>query len=108
MQFGVALPNYGALAGAEDLIRLARHAEAAGLDSAWVSDHVIVPSNVESIYPYDRSPAPQAANLANLERFNDGLTTLAFLAGATARIRLGISAYVLPIRNPITTAKTVA
>jgi probable F420-dependent oxidoreductase len=108
VRYGVALPNYGELASPENLIGLARHAEAAGLESVWVSDHVIVPEAVASVYPYDRSPTPQAAKLAHLERFYDALTTLAFVAGATSRIRLGVSVYVLPIRNPIVTAKTVA
>lgn len=108
MRYGIALPNYGGLATPEHLIRVAQHAESAGLDSVWVSDHVIVPSVVESVYPYDRAAAPRAANLTNLERFYDALTTLAFVAGTTSRVRLGVSVYVLPIRNPIVTAKTVA
>lgn len=108
MRYGIALPNYGGLATAANLVRIAQHAEAAGIDSVWVSDHVIVPTAVESIYPYDRSATPRAADLRNLECFYDALTTLAFLAGSTSRVRLGVSAYVLPIRNPIITAKTVA
>lgn len=108
MRYGVALPNYGALAQPEHIVRAARHAEDAGVDSVWVSDHVIVPNTVESSYPYDRTAVPRAANLTNLERFYDALTTLAFVAGATTRIRLGVSAFVLPIRNPVVTAKTVA
>lgn len=108
MRYGIALPNYGALARPEHIVRAARHAEAANLDSVWVSDHVIVPSAVASSYPYDRAAVPRAANLTNLERFYDALTTLAFVAGATARVRLGVSAYVLPVRNPVVTAKTVA
>jgi probable F420-dependent oxidoreductase len=108
VRYGIALPNYGALATPAHVIRIAQHAEAAGLDSVWVSDHIIVPNTVASVYPYDRAVAPRAANLRNLERFYDALTTLAFVAGTTARVRLGVSAYVLPIRNPIVTAKTVA
>ena len=34
--------------------------------------------------------------------------TLAFLAGQTRRVRLGVSAYVMPYRNPVVTAKQVA
>jgi probable F420-dependent oxidoreductase len=108
VKYGVALPNYGGLATAANLVRIARHADAVGVDSVWVSDHVIIPSAVESIYPYDRAAAPRAANLRNLECVYDALTTLAFIAGAAARVRLGVSVYVLPIRNPIVTAKTVA
>jgi probable F420-dependent oxidoreductase len=43
-----------------------------------------------------------------IEEFYEPLTTLAFLAGATSRVRLGISAYVMPYRNPVVTAKQVA
>jgi len=108
MRYGIALPNYGPLATPENLLRLARHAELRGIDSVWVSDHVIVPDHVESSYPYDRNPQPAAALMQRLEHFYDALTTLAFLAGATTRIRLGVSVYVVPLRNPVLTAKTVA
>jgi probable F420-dependent oxidoreductase len=108
MRYGIALPNYGALAGPENLVRLARRAEDCGIDSVWVSDHVIIPDQSTSIYPYDPSPQPAPALLRRLEQFYDALTTLAFVAGATSRVRLGVSVYVVPIRNPVLTAKVVA
>ncbi|HVO25893.1 MAG TPA: LLM class F420-dependent oxidoreductase [Candidatus Margulisiibacteriota bacterium] len=108
MRYGIALPNYGALAGPENLLRLARRAEECGADSVWVSDHVIIPDQVASVYPYDASPRPAPALLQRLEPFYDALTTLAFIAGATTRVRLGVSVYVVPIRNPVLTAKIVA
>jgi alkanesulfonate monooxygenase SsuD/methylene tetrahydromethanopterin reductase-like flavin-dependent oxidoreductase (luciferase family) len=43
-----------------------------------------------------------------IEELYEPLTTLAFVAGATERIRLGVSVYVMPYRNPVVTAKTVA
>jgi probable F420-dependent oxidoreductase len=108
MRYGIALPNYGPLAGPEGLLRLARRAEECGVDSVWVSDHVIIPEHAASVYPYDPSPRPSPALLQRLEQFYDALTTLAFVAGATTRVRLGVSVYVMPIRNPVLTAKTVA
>lgn len=108
MRYGIALPNYGALANPENLLRLARRAEECGVDSVWVSDHVIIPDEAASVYPYDPAPRPSPALLHRLEQFYDALTTLAFIAGATTRIRLGVSVYVMPIRNPILTAKIVA
>jgi probable F420-dependent oxidoreductase len=108
MRYGIALPNYGPLAGPDSLVRLARHAEAVGIDSVWVADHVVIPAAVDSIYPYDRSPQPGPARLQRLEEFYDALTTLAFIAGTTTRVRLGVSVYVVPIRNPLLTAKMVA
>lgn len=108
LRVGVALPNYGPLAGATNLIRLARRAEALGIDSVWVADHLVAPVGVTSVYPYDRRPDPTPGAMAVIEEFYEPLTTLAFIAGATARIRLGVSVYVLPYRNPVVTAKMVA
>ena len=106
--FGIALPNYGPLASAENLVRLARRAEGLGVDSVWVADHLVAPVGVASVYPYDRRPDPKPGDMGVIEEFYEPLTTLAFLAGATSRVRLGISAYVMPYRNPVVTAKQVA
>jgi len=108
MRFGIAVPNYGPLASAENMVRLARRAEALGLDSIWVADHLVAPVGVQSIYPFDKSPDPKPGDMGVIEEFYEPLTTLAFLAGATSRIRLGVSVYVMPYRNPVVTAKTVA
>ena len=108
MRFGVAVPNYGPLATAENMVRLARRAESLGIDSIWVADHLVAPVGVQSIYPFDRSPDPKPGNMGVIEEFYEPLTTLAFLAGATTHIRLGVSVYVMPYRNPIVTAKIVA
>lgn len=108
MRFGIALPNYGPLAVPETLVRLARHAEALGVDSVWVSDHLVAPVGVASIYPYDRRPDAKPGDMGVIERFYEPLTTLAFLAGHTRHVRLGVSAYVVPYRNPVVSAKVVA
>jgi probable F420-dependent oxidoreductase len=108
MRFGVALPSYGPLATPEVLARLARRAEATGADSIWVSDHLVAPVGVASVYPYDRRPDARPGDMGVIERFFEPLTTLAWLAAQTHRIRLGVSAYVLPYRNPVVTAKMAA
>ena len=108
MRFGIALPNYGPLAGAETLGRLARLAEDLGVDSVWVSDHLVAPVGVQSVYPYDRRPDPKPGEMGVIEDFYEPIVTLAYLAGQTRRVRLGVSAYVLPYRNPVLTAKHVA
>jgi probable F420-dependent oxidoreductase len=108
MRFGIAVPNYGPLANAENMLRLARRAESLGVDSIWVADHLVAPVGVQSVYPFDRSPDPKPGNMGVIEEFYEPLTTLAFLAGATSHIRLGVSVYVMPYRNPVVTAKIVA
>jgi probable F420-dependent oxidoreductase len=108
IRFGVALPNYGPLANPENLMRLARRAEARGVDSVWLSDHLVAPVQVGSVYPYDKRPDRKPGEMGVIEEFYEPLTTLAYLAGATERIRLGVSVYVVPYRNPVVTAKIVA
>jgi len=108
VRFGIALPNYGPLATPATLARLARVAEDAGVDSIWVSDHLVAPVATRSIYPYDRRPDAKPGDMGVIERFYEPLTTLAWLAGQTRRVRLGVSAYVLPYRNPVLTAKLAA
>jgi len=108
LRFGVAVPNYGALASPENLLRLARRAESLGVDSIWVADHLVAPVGVQTVYPFDKSPDPKPGEMGVIEQFYEPLTTLAFLAGATRHIKLGVSVYVMPYRNPVVTAKIVA
>ena len=108
MRYGIALPNYGPLASAATLVHLARRAEERGVDSVWVSDHLVAPTGVRSIYPYDRRPDARPGDMGVIEHFYEPLTTLAYLAGATRRIRLGVSAYVVPYRPALVTAKQIA
>ncbi|MGH8732339.1 MAG: LLM class flavin-dependent oxidoreductase, partial [Burkholderiales bacterium] len=69
LHLGVILPNYGADLDAERLASVALTAEEAGFDSAWVTDHLIV-------------PAEHAATYGTIA---EALVTLGFLAGRTQR-----------------------
>ena len=108
VRIGVALPNYGPLAGPDPLVRLAKHAEELGADCVWVSDHLVAPVDARSVYPYGPAAARGPTRLGIIEEFYEPLVTLAFLAGHTRTVRLGVSAYVVPYRNPVLTAKHVA
>jgi probable F420-dependent oxidoreductase len=105
---GVALPNYGPLASAATLSELARHAESLGFDSIWVADHLVAPCDAASVYPFDRRAQPTPAQIDGLVHFYEPLVTLAYLAAVTRRVRLGVSVYVIPYRNPVVTAKLIA
>jgi len=108
VRIGIALPNYGPLASPETLGRLAERACACGVDSVWVSDHLVAPVGVASVYPYDRRPHPTPGDMGVIEHFYEPLITLAYLAGRVPTLRLGVSAYVMPYRNPVVTAKQIA
>lgn len=84
---------------------LARHAEAAGVESLVVVEHVAVPVGYESRYPYSdtgRMPLPDDCELP------DPLDLLAWLAARTERLRLGTGILVLPEHHPLQLAKRVA
>src|SRR5438874_3122618 len=105
MEFGCHLPVYGPAATRETLLAFARRMEALGYDSLWASDHVVIPWRIASKYPYNETgdfPLPASAN------FLEPLTTLALVAGATERIRLGTTVLVLPHRHPLLAAKMLA
>ena len=78
MRFGIHLPQYGRVAGAEAITAAARRAEEVGFADVWVSDHVIHPA--EQTYP---SPY-----------LFDPMLTLAWAAAATSRVGLGTSVLV--------------
>jgi probable F420-dependent oxidoreductase len=86
-------------------MQVAQAAERAGFVFISVNDHVIVPGRLGSAYPYTRGGAWAAADHGHCF---DQLTTLAFLAGCTSRMKLLTSVMVVPHRPPIATAKILA
>jgi probable F420-dependent oxidoreductase len=102
MKFGVFLPVSGRAASRNTLMHAAQQAEALGYDSVWAADRIIIPWQIHTTYPYSRD----ATFIVPPDRpFFEPLTCLAFLAGCTQRIQLGMSVMVLPYRNPLYWAK---
>jgi probable F420-dependent oxidoreductase len=81
---------------------LAQAAEELGYDSVWVSDHVVIPERIASAYPYSPDGAFHSGPRTPVL---EPLSSLAYLAGQTRRIRLGTHVLILPYRNPVLTAK---
>lgn len=105
MHFGVMFANTGPLAEGPTAIGCVQAMEAAGIESAWTVEHVLVPKDYESTYPYARSGRmPGGEEVA----IPDPLVWLAYVAAATRTINLGTGILILPQRNPAVTAKEVA
>jgi probable F420-dependent oxidoreductase len=68
----------------------ARRAEDAGFDGLWVLDHL-----------FDAPPSYRVV-------FMEPITTLALVASATERMTIGTGILVLPLRDPVVTAKALA
>jgi probable F420-dependent oxidoreductase len=92
VKFGVCVPNYGHTESVEALRKVAATAEELGYDSVWTTDHVLMPT--ESGTPY--------------ERILESISSLAYLAATTNRVKLGISSLILAMRNPIVAVKQLA
>ena len=103
MQFGFSLPISGPQGSADALATLARRAEELGFAFAAVGDHIVIPRNIESRYPYS-----QTGEFGSSGECLDPLTVLSFVAGLTSTLRLVTSVMVLPYRNPVHTAKALA
>jgi probable F420-dependent oxidoreductase len=105
MEFALIFANTGPFSDGAAAVAMAQAAEAAGFESLWTVEHVVVPSGYDSQYPYDPS-----GKMPGGEEFAipDPLVWLSFVAGATSTIRLGTGILILPQRNPVVLAKEVA
>src|SRR2546427_556346 len=98
MDIGCQLPMQGPVATRDALVTFARQAEAHGMASLWVSDHVVFPYT-SSGYPGGRFPHPPE------KPYLEPVTLLAAAAMCTTRARLGASVFVLGHRHPVLMAK---
>jgi alkanesulfonate monooxygenase len=91
-QFGLAVRNFvgpGEIPDVAGLYTYAQQAERLGFESLWVWDHILL--GVQPAFPV-----------------LDAMATLAALAARTERIKLGTGVLVLPLRNPVVSAKVLS
>jgi probable F420-dependent oxidoreductase len=105
VDLGLILPNSGSLANADAIYRIAESAEDLGFDTLWTADHLVLPVESSTFYPY--MPGMQIRPDAR-HAFIDPMIALAGVAARTNRIRLGVSVYLAALRHPIVAAKLVA
>ena len=107
MQFGISAPFRGPLATPEDILAIAAAADRLGFAYLTVSDHIVCPREIEAKYPYsDTGEFPWTVDGAGdcMEQF----TLMAWLCGVTKNVRILSSVAVLPHRNPLFMAKSIA
>jgi probable F420-dependent oxidoreductase len=104
MKFGLAFASSISIDGSAAL-DVCREAEAAGFESLWGGEHVILPSVIESSYPYTADGKIPADNDTPIP---DPLIWLAFAAAAAPTLRLGTCILIVPQRNPLVLAKELA
>jgi len=105
MKIGVLALLANPHATPEFIRSLGEGAEERGIHSLWVAEHVVLFDDYQSRYPYAADGRLRGrGDTGPLEPF----AALAFLAAATARLRLGTGICLVPQRNPVYTAKHVA
>ena len=105
MNFGYDIPTRGPLASPENITAIAQKGEALGFGTAYVNDHIVIPRNIASRYPYSKGGDWSGGQFGEAM---DILAMLSFLASATSNVRLLTSVMVVPYRNPVVTAKMIA
>ena len=94
--FGLPLDSYAAVAAT---------AERSGWDAVWLADHLVTPVDYAPVYPYDPSGRPGYTVQTPLA---DVWVTLGQLSAVTSRIKLATGVYILPLRQPLVTARAAA
>src|SRR6201997_5005970 len=96
VRFSTRCPNsdyLGFETSPEAIVEAARKAEEVGFDAIFVNDHIIVDSS------------SRAAPWTNVY---DPFVAMSFIAAHTSRIGVGVSVLIMPYRNPVATAKSLA
>jgi probable F420-dependent oxidoreductase len=89
----------------DELGAIAREAEAAGFTGLAIPDHLLIPLEVGSRYPY----APDAEIVWDpTSPFPEPLALACMLGACTTRLRFMTYVYILPLRDPFTAAKGIS
>ena len=107
MKFGFSAPFRGPLSNPQDIQTIADAAERFGYDTLTVADHIVVPSTIGANYPYSEDGEfawTTDGSTDCMEQF----TLLSWLSAVTSTVRLLTSVIVVPHRNPLFMAKSLA
>ncbi len=105
MNYGFIVPTRGVFGSRDSILTVAQRAEKLGYAYLAATDHIIVPRDIDSPYPYTQSREfPGRAS----GEYMEPLTLMGFLSAATSNIRFLTSVMVVPHRPAILTAKVLA
>jgi probable F420-dependent oxidoreductase len=105
MRFGIMFANTGRAVGPEGAAALASIAEENGFESLWTVEHVVVPADYRSTYPYSADGRMPGAEDSPIP---DPLIWLTWVAVTTRSLRLATGILILPQRTPALLAKELA
>ncbi|MDO8431486.1 MAG: LLM class F420-dependent oxidoreductase [Candidatus Binatus sp.] len=105
MKLGLMFVNSGPFSNPTLLAHLATTAERCGIESLWTVEHVVIPENYQSPYPYSSSGKIPGGEDVSIP---DPLLPLTFIAAITKKVKLATGVLILPQRHPLYVAKELA
>lgn len=105
MKFGLLFVNTGEFVQPDGIRGLASAAEAAGIESLWTVEHVLVPTGYRSRYPYSKTGRMPGREDMPIP---DPLVWLGYAAAVTTTLKLATGVLILPQRQPAYAAKQLA
>jgi probable F420-dependent oxidoreductase len=104
MEIGYFAVGIGPTVEPEWVRTVAITAERLGFSTIWAPEHVVLLDQYASKYPYSTGKFPWPTDIP----IADPLTTLAYAAACTSKIRLATGICLVPEHNPLVLAKTAA
>lgn len=83
---------------------IAAAAEKNGFESVWMPEHLVLPADIPATYLYTESGYPPIDSRTPMF---DPWVVLGAVSQATSTIRLATNVYILPLREPMVTARAV-
>jgi probable F420-dependent oxidoreductase len=111
MKYGVHLGGAAALRTKAGVQHIGYAAEELGYDGILTGDHITIPKQIGSTYPYHKLAESMGYNPYAVFTSIDWLdcfTVLALLVPVTEKVRLGTSVTIIPYRHPLEMARMVA
>ena len=105
IKIGAYMPSAGHFPAEHGVPEMATRLEQAGFSSLWVSDHVVMPSQIQAAYPFAKD---KKATWKTDTPWYDAMMILAMVATVTKHVELGTAILVLPLRHPVIFAKQAA
>ena len=105
MQIGFNLPVSGPMASPEIIANIAQLGEALGFDYLTLTDHIALPDTSTPGYPYSTTGEFYTPDPGHRV---EQLTTAAWVAARTSKIRIVLAVMVVPHRPAVLTAKMLA
>lgn len=107
MNIGLSVYNITAA----DLVELGRAADELGFESLWLGEHIVLPLDYGSEHPtagtsghtHHKGPIIDPKTI-----LVDPLVALSAVAAVTSRIKLATGIYILPLRQPLISARMVS